>query len=173
MRAASATRDYAVRDVHLERWSIVSHRSFDDIVSRLSAAIGHPDMAVFREALTAARNAAELQAVVEPATGSSGLMEFVRFDAGEILRKEQGEGAPKILRLVVGNPLIMKEMVKKVPDAASYAPVTILIDQRNDGVHLSYDLMTSLVAPYGNEAVIKIAEDLDAKVENLLKTAAR
>jgi hypothetical protein len=27
------------------------------------------------------------------------------------------------VRLVIGNPLIMKEMVKHVPDAASYAPV--------------------------------------------------
>lgn len=30
----------------------------------------------------------------------------------------------------------MKEMVKTVPDAASYAPVTILVDERADGVHL-------------------------------------
>ena len=49
-------------------------------------------------------------------------MEFVRFDAGEVLRKERGGQGPKILRLVVGNPLIMKEMAKSVPDAASYAP---------------------------------------------------
>jgi hypothetical protein len=49
---------------------------------------------------------------------------------------------------VIGNPLIMKEMVKHVPDAASYAPVTVLIDERGDGVHLSYDLMASFLAPY-------------------------
>ena len=169
----TATIEETVRDVHLGRWSIVSHKSFDAIVSRLSAEVGHPDMAAFRAALDAARNAAELEAVVEQATGSSGLMEFVRFDAGEILRKEQGEGAPKILRLVVGNPLIMKEMVKRVPDAASYAPVTILIDQRDDGVHLSYDLMTSLITPYQNGAAIEIARDLDEKVEKLLITVAR
>ena len=45
----------------------------------------------------------------------------------------------------------MKEMAKTVPDAASYAPVTILIDERADGVHLSYDSMASLLAPYGSE----------------------
>ena len=100
-------------------------------------------------------------------------MEFVRFDSGDVLRKERGGQEPKMLRLVVGNPLIMKEMAKVVPDAASYAPVTILIDERDDGVHLSYDSMASLLAPYANEAALVVARDLDAKVESLLETAAR
>ncbi len=51
------------------------------------------------------------------------------------------------MRFMIGNPLIMKEMAKHVPDAGSYAPVTILVDQRPDGVHLSYDNMASLLAP--------------------------
>jgi hypothetical protein len=63
-------------------------------------------------------------------------MEFVRFDAGDVLRKGRGGQGPKILRLVVGNPLIMKKMVRTVPDAAAYAPVTILVDERADGVQL-------------------------------------
>jgi hypothetical protein len=67
----------------------------------------------------------------------------------------------------------MKEMAKVVPDAASYAPVTILIDERADGVHLSYDSMASLLAPYGIEEALVVARDLDAKVESLLETAAR
>jgi uncharacterized protein (DUF302 family) len=76
-------------------------------------------------------------------------MEMAHFDIGEGLRKELGKRAQKSVRLVIGNPLIMKEMVKHVPDAASYAPVTVLIDERPDGVHLSYDLMASFLAPYG------------------------
>ena len=78
-----------------------------------------------------------------------------------------------MLRFVVGNPLIMKEMAKAVPDAASYAPVTILIDERADGVHLSYDSMASLLAPYGSEAALVVARDLDAKIETLLETVAQ
>jgi hypothetical protein len=100
-------------------------------------------------------------------------MEFARFDIGDVLRKERGGQGPKILRLVVGNPLIMKEMVKTVPDAASYAPTTILVDERADGVHLTYDSMASFLAPYGSEAALAVATDLDAKVEDLLEKAAR
>ena len=43
----------------------------------------------------------------------------------------------------------MSQMVQHVPDAGSYAPVTILIDQRPDGVYLSYDRMATFLAPYG------------------------
>jgi hypothetical protein len=58
----------------------------------------------------------------------------------------------------------MKEMTKHVPDASSYAPVTVLVDERADGVHISYDRMASLLAPYGNPDALKVARDLDAKL---------
>jgi uncharacterized protein (DUF302 family) len=77
-----------------------------------------------------------------------------------------------VFRLVIGNPLIMREMVKHVPDAGSYAPVTILIDERPDGVHISYDRMASLLAPYENAEALTVARDLDTKVEGLLVSAA-
>jgi hypothetical protein len=159
--------------VQLRRVSVVSSRPFEEIVRRLTATIGHPDMNAFKKAVAAATTVAELEEVVLGAIGSSDLMEFVRFDAGEVLRKERGGHGPKILRLIVGNPLIMKEMAKAVPDAASYAPITILVDQRADGVHLSYDSMASLLAPYGSESALAIAGNLDAKIEALLETAAR
>jgi hypothetical protein len=66
----------------------------------------------------------------------------------------------------------MKEMAKGVPDAGSYAPVTVLVDERADGVHISYDRMASLLAPYGDEDALSVASDLDAKVEDVLRHAA-
>src|SRR6201993_96864 len=99
-------------------------------------------------------------------------MEFARLHHGGVVRKGESGDYAKVFRLIVGNPLIMREMVKHVPDAGSYAPVTILIDERPDGVHLSYDRMESFVAPYENAAVLKVARDLDAKVEALLTSAA-
>jgi uncharacterized protein (DUF302 family) len=159
--------------VQVRRFSVVSSRPFEEVVSRLTATIGHPDMNAFHSALAAATTVADLEAVVQGAIGSSDLMEFARFDAGEVLRKGRGKQGPKILRLVVGNPLIMKEMARMVPDAAAYAPITILVDERADGVHLSYDSMASLIAPYGSQAALLVARELDAKIEGLLETAAR
>jgi hypothetical protein len=66
----------------------------------------------------------------------------------------------------------MKEMAKHVPDAASYAPVTVLIDERADGVHLSYDTMVGFLSSYGNLHALKIAQELDSKIERLLRETA-
>ena len=66
----------------------------------------------------------------------------------------------------------MRQMAKHAPDAASYAPVTILIDERPDGVHLFYDRMASFLAPYGSPDALQVARDLDAKLEAILLAAA-
>ena len=50
----------------------------------------------------------------------------------------------------------------------SYAPVTLLIDQRADGVHLSYDAMASLLAQYENAEALHVARDLDELLRELL-----
>src|SRR3954462_4219902 len=94
-------------EFQIQRMSVVSSRPFDEVVSRLAGNIGHPDMNAFHRALSTSRTLAELEEVVKAAVGTSQLMEFVRFDAGEVLRKEPGGQQAKILRLVVGNPLIM------------------------------------------------------------------
>jgi hypothetical protein len=41
-----------------------------------------------------------------------------------------------------------------------------------DGVHLFYDRMASFLAAYGNRDALRVAEDLDNKVETLLREAA-
>ncbi len=160
----------APKQLTFERFCITSSRSFRDVAAVIDAAVGHPDMAIFGKDVRAAKTYAELEDVVSGATGPSGLMEFARFDLGEVLGKGNPSEAPHILRLVVGNPLIMSQMVKHVPDAGSYAPVTILIDERQDGVHLSYDKMASFLVPYGNSEALKVARDLDSKIETLLKS---
>jgi uncharacterized protein (DUF302 family) len=162
----------ATMQINVQRLSVISSRSFESVVAALDGAVGHPDMSGFAQAVGEAKTYAGMTEIVEKALGKSAFMEFARFDLGAILRKEQGPDTPKSLRLVIGNPLIMKEMLKHVADAGSYAPVTVLIDERPDGVHLSYDRMTSFLAPYGSPDALKVARDLDAKVENLLMEAA-
>ena len=99
-------------------------------------------------------------------------MLFMQLDQGAVVQKETGQDTPRIIRLLIGNPLIMKEMAKHVPDAGSYTPVTVLVNERADGVHLSYDTMASLLAPYENHDAIEVAMDLDRKVEEILRQAA-
>ena len=161
-----------IRKIEVERFSLVTSKGFDDVVAALNAAIGHPDIAEFWRSTHQTRSLTELESTIQKAVGKAGLMLFAEFDHGAIVRKETGRDTPRIIRFVIGNPLIMKAMARHVPDAGSYAPVTVLVDERTDGVHLSYDRMASLLTPYGNPQALEVARNLDMKIEELLRQAA-
>ena len=145
----------SVKQIAVERFSVTSSKPFDEIVKALEATIGRSDLNAFGSRLKSAKSFQDVETTVNEAVGPSGFMEFSRFDLGAILRKERGSDQPRILRL------------------GSYAPVTILVDERADGVHLSYDRMASFLGSYQNEEALKVARELDAKVEGLLNAAAQ
>ncbi len=162
----------ATKEIKVERFSIFSSKPFGEVVKALEGSVGHPNMNTFMSDVISVKSFTDLEKMIHAATGPSGLMQFMRFDLGEIVRKERGDSTPRSLRYLIGNPLIMKQMLERSPDAGSYAPVTILVDERPDGVRLSYDRMVSFLAPYGNDEVLKVARGLDAKIETLLTKAA-
>ncbi|HWX15660.1 MAG TPA: DUF302 domain-containing protein [Chthoniobacterales bacterium] len=161
-----------ISKIEVERFTLRASKPFDQVVAALNSAVGHPDMAEFWKSTHQAQSDAELQNTIEKGLGRTGLMLFAEFDHGAVVRKGTGRATPRMIRFVIGNPLIMREMAKHVPDAGSYAPVTVLVDEHADGVHLSYDRMASLLAPYENVEALKVARELDAKVEALLASAA-
>ncbi len=158
-----------IRKVEIDRFSVTSSKPFEVVVAALEAEIGYPDVDKLLKATQDALTFAELENTVHRGLGKTGLMMFMKLDHGVILRKETGLDTPKVVRFLIGNPLIMKEMVKHVPDTGSYAPITILVDERPDGVHLSYDKMASLLAPYRNPDALAVARDLDSKIEYILR----
>jgi uncharacterized protein (DUF302 family) len=162
----------STKRINVDRVTVTSQKSLHEVLSKIDAAVGHPNIQEFWTRMGVAKTNLEMECVVQSAIGPSGFMEFARFDHGGVVHKGKTGDHPKVFRLVIGNPLIMREMVKHVPDAGSYAPVTILIDERSDGVHISYDRMSSFLAPYENAEAMKVARDLDAKVERLLSSAA-
>jgi hypothetical protein len=110
-----------IRRIAIERTTVISEQSFETVLAKLNAAVAHPDMSALARDVAAARTSVDLERIVNAATGPAGLMQMAHFDIGEVLGKDLGNRAPRSARLVIGNPLIMKEMVKHVPDAASYA----------------------------------------------------
>ena len=161
-----------IRKIEIERFSLTTSKTFNKVIAGVNAAIGHPDMAEFGRSTHEARSFADLKSAVEKGLSKAGLMLFMQLDQGAVLQKETGRDTPRIIRFLIGNPLIMKEMAKHVSDAGSYAPVTVLVDERADGVHLSYDRMASFLAPYGNCDALQVAQNLDKKIEDLLRQAA-
>lgn len=91
---------------------------------------------------------------------------------GGAIQKDPTAKAFQIVRIIAGNPLIMKQMVERVPDAGSYAPVTILVYEKDGGVHLAYDTMSSYLHGCGDEVALAVARSLDEKLMALLAEAA-
>jgi hypothetical protein len=81
-----------------------------------------------------------------------------------IAAKHPGFQHYRLLRIIAGNPVTMASMTNTVADAGSYAPVTILVAERPDGVHIAYD---------SSSAASAVAVDLDREVLQLLRAAAR
>jgi hypothetical protein len=104
--------------------------------------------------------------------GPSGLLEYMRVDVGRFMSKGNAGKSAKSLRLLVGNPLVLRQLTEHLPDAASYAPASILIDEREDGIHLSYNRIASFLSCYGQPTASTIAQEFDQKVENVLIAAA-
>jgi uncharacterized protein (DUF302 family) len=161
-----------IAKIEVERFSLTSSRPFDEVLAAIKGAVGNPDLIDFAKTTSAARTYVELEGTVRKGLGKTGLMRFMELDHGDVIRKATGRDTPRMVRLIIGNPLIIQEMAKHVPDAGSYAPVTVLVDERPDGVHVSYDRMASLLAPYRNSEALAVARDLDDKVEALLFEAA-
>jgi uncharacterized protein (DUF302 family) len=159
------------RKIEVERVTFVSKRSFEEVLALLDKGIGRPNMSELGPRMQQAATFAEYAAIINGVVGSADLMEFLRLDLGAAMRRDPAVAAYKIVRIIAGNPLIMKQMAEHVPDAGSYAPVTILVYERGDGVHVSYDTMASYLASYGDERALKVAKDLDAKVLRLLGEA--
>ena len=98
-----------IKKIEIERFSLTSSKPFDQVVAALDAAVGHPDMAEFGRSTREAHSFAELKSAVEKSLSEAGLMLFMQLDQGAVVRKEMGRDVPRIVHLLIGNPLIMKE----------------------------------------------------------------
>ena len=94
-----------IRKVEMERFTVISARPFDEVVAAIKASIGNPNMAEFVKSTQEAKSATDLDTAIQPVLGRTGLMLFVEFDQGMIVRKGTERRTSRIIRIVIGNPL--------------------------------------------------------------------
>src|ERR1700684_3938209 len=97
----------ATKQIILDRFTVISSRQFESVVGAIEAAVGHPNMNDFPNGIAAAQTSHGREEFIQGGLGESGLMEFARFDLGAVLRKGLGPDGPRMLRLLIGNPLVM------------------------------------------------------------------
>jgi hypothetical protein len=101
-------------------------------------------------------------------------MRFLHLDLDTVLTldPQADQAGRRLVRLIAGNPVTMGQMTRHLPDAGSYAPVTILIQETTGGgTQVAYDTVTSAIAPYQNAAATQVAQRLDTEVLSLLRHA--
>lgn len=158
-------------EVTIDREVINSASSFDDVLDGIFREIGQTDQSILASIL-AEPDFNRFSELIEAAIGPSGLMEFATYDLGDALRKGGVTKGYKIVRIVAGNPLIMRKMAASTPHAGSYAPITILVFEEDDMVKLAYDRMESYLRSFADDEAMEVARALDAKVLDLLHRAA-
>lgn len=162
-----------VLEVQVRRHVFTSERPFAEIMDGIYGGISQPDIrSLFRE-LAASTSYEQFTSLVRQAQGSAGLMCFLELELDSALAfdpQAQRSAGRGLVRVIAGNPVTMGEMTRHVPDAGSYAPVTILIQELPDGgTRLAYDSVVSEIAIYDDPAATQVADKLDTEVLGLLR----
>lgn len=148
-----------------------SQRPFEATTAAFEAKLGRHDPGPAAELARGASPEAVREAI-ERMAGPSGFMLFAKFDHGTLLTLA---GPPRrASQYLVGNPLFAVEMTRHDIGAALYAPLRVLIHEREGGgTVIEYDLPSSQFGRLGNPKVDEVAAGLDRKLAALVADALR
>jgi hypothetical protein len=161
-----------VLDVVVRRHVLDSDRPFQAILDGIFVGITRPDIGPLLGKLAASTSYEQFGSLVRQAQGSAGLMLFLQLDLDAALALDpqaREQAGHRLVRLIAGNPVTMEEMARHVPDAGSYAPVTILVQQIPGGTRVAYDSVASALGRYHDPAASQVARRLDSEVLGLLR----
>jgi uncharacterized protein (DUF302 family) len=142
-----------------------SAKSYAELVAALLADIGEKPVSL--DDLAATTDSWEsYQHQVQTHVGPSGFMLFGLVDHGAWITKAGIER--KVLRVILGNPLIAITMLRHDVSAGLFAPVEMLLADEVDGrSSLSYVKPSSLMVVESNPELLSAAEGLDTKLTAL------
>jgi len=142
-----------------------SAKSYDELLAALLADIGDTPVRI-NEIAVAADSWQAYQEKVEPHAGPSGFMLFALLDHGAWIAKAGIDR--KVMRVILGNPLIAITMLRHDVSAGLFAPVELLVmDERDNRSSLTYVKPSSLMVVEHNPELLSAAEKLDAKLAAL------
>ena len=142
-----------------------SAKSYDELLAALLADIGDEPVPI-NDVATATGAWQEYQDRVESYVGPSGFMLFSLVNHGAWITKAGIDR--KVMRVILGNPLIAITMLRHDVSAGLFAPVELLLMDEGEGrSSLSYVKPSSLMVVEPNPELLSAAEELDAKLAAL------
>jgi uncharacterized protein (DUF302 family) len=154
------------RTVHVEHIKIESSKPFAKVKAALEELVPPLDPAV-PEAL----RQGDIGRAKEALQRGPELAIFGSRDHGGLLRV--AGLARRAVQYDIGNPLTATRMTQHHLPAALYAPLRVVLYQKEDGrAVFEYDRPSSLFGQFGDERVAAVARELDASLEHVLAEAA-
>ncbi len=142
-----------------------SARSYDELLAALLADIGERPIPI-NDVATATDGWRSYQERVETYVGPSGFMLFGLIDHGAWITKAGIDR--RVMRVILGNPLIAITMLRHDVTAGLFAPVELLLVDEGEGrSSLTYVKPSSLMVIEPNPELLSAAEKLDAKLAAL------
>jgi uncharacterized protein (DUF302 family) len=142
-----------------------SAKSYDELVAALLADIGEQPVPI-DEIPKAFKTWDSYEEKVQSYVGPSGFMLFNLFNHGGWITKAGIDR--KVLRVILGNPLIAITMLRHDVTAGLFAPVELLIADEPDGrSSLTYVKPSSLMVVEPNPELLSAATELDTKLAAL------
>ena len=141
-----------------------SAKSYDELLAALLADIGEP--VSLDDLVRTPGSWDSFQQQVEPLVGPSGFMLFHLIDHAAWITKAGIDR--KVMRVILGNPLVAITMLRHDVSAGLFAPVELLLVEEGEGrSSLTYVKPSSLMVVEPNPELRSAAEELDAKLAAL------
>ena len=143
-----------------------SEKRFDVVMGALLADVGEKPLMI--DDLPAKFESWEsYKSEVESHVGPSGFILFAVLNHGAWIKKVHIQ--KKVLRLVIGNPLLAITMLRHDLTAGLFAPVElIVIEEDQDRSSVTYVRPSSLMVVETNEPLFAAARELDTKLQALV-----
>jgi uncharacterized protein (DUF302 family) len=141
-----------------------SAKGYDELLAALLADIGEKPVQI-NDFATATDDWQSYQDRVEPHVGPSGFLLFNLIDHGAWITKAGTDR--KVMRVILGNPMIAITMLRHDVTAGLFAPVELLLVDEGQGSSLTYVKPSSLMVVESNPELLSAAEELDAKLSAL------
>jgi uncharacterized protein (DUF302 family) len=151
------------------RLQIDTHLNFDEVLRQIREACGKSNIPQINEVAVNSHSAEEFDAEVKKRF--EGLAGFMIFGEIEHTRWIAKYGINRrVLRIILGNPLIAITMLREDISAGLFVPVELLLVENGSGSTVHYIRPSSLMVTTENPLLKAAAEKLDQKFDQLIAT---
>lgn len=150
---------------HGVRLRFDSKKSFDEVLAALLGDVGLKPVMI-NDLAAKFESWESYKKEIESHVGPSGFILFAIIDHGAWIKK--ADIRKRVLRLIIGNPLLAITMIRHDLTAGLFAPVELLLIEGDNGQSsLTYVKPSSLMVVETNDALLAAAKVLDAKLQVL------